>query len=188
MRWTGTASAMVALGGLLTVGLLSAAWWSAARLPKRFAVVDRGRLYRSGSVLPGHLARLQRQYGIGRVVSLLDPNAPVSRAEQEAATALGLEWYNVPLPGNGASTPGQRQRLRDLLLDADGPPTLVHCAAGVNRTGLAVGLYRIHAQGWSPAEILAEMRTFDFEDEPAHENLRQALRNEAAGATGSRSH
>ncbi len=55
---------------------------------------------------------------------------------------------------------------------------LVHCAAGVNRTGLAIGLYRIHQEGWSVAQVLAEMRRYGFEDLPKHESLRGALLTE----------
>ncbi|NLG43606.1 MAG: dual specificity protein phosphatase family protein [Phycisphaerae bacterium] len=154
-------------------------WWHAGQWPRRFAIVDAGRLYRSGEVTPQHLARLHHEYGIRRVISLLDPTAAVTRAEREAAQTLGLEWHNVPLPGDGASTPRQRDLLRALLAQPDSPPTLVHCAAGVNRTGLAVGMYRLHCQGWSLAQVMAELRANDFEDLPKHQNLRDALQAEA---------
>ena len=154
-------------------------WWHAGQWPRRFAIVDAGRLYRSGEVTPQHLARLHHEYGIRRVISLLDPTAAVTRAEREAAQTLGLEWHNVPLPGDGASTPRQRDLLRALLVQPDSPPTLVHCAAGVNRTGLAVGMYRLHCQGWSLAQVMAELRANDFEDLPKHQNLRDALQAEA---------
>jgi len=86
----------------------------------------------------------------------------------------------VPLTGDGASTPADRARILALLRDANAPPTLVHCAAGVNRTGLAVGLYRLHVQHWPLEKVLAELKQFGFEDQPQHENLRSALATEAA--------
>ncbi len=165
--------------GVLTFALV---WWQTTRDPKRFAVVDTGHLYRCGSVSPGQLERLQRAHGIGRVISLLDPDAPESVLERAAAQRLGLIWENVPLRGNGESTPEARDRLRALLTDATAPPTLVHCAAGVNRTGLAVGMYRLHVQGWTLDRVMAELRSTDFADLPKHENLRQALADEAAQA------
>jgi protein tyrosine phosphatase (PTP) superfamily phosphohydrolase (DUF442 family) len=164
------AAVLVALG-------VAAAWPD--RLPKRYAVVEPGRLYRCGTVSPAQLERLQREAGIRRVISLLDPVHPDSVAERQAAERLGLNWENVPLRGNGASTPTDRDGLRGLLLDPNAPPTLVHCAAGVNRTGLAVGMYRLHAQHWTLEQVMAELRANGFEDEPQHENLRQALVEEA---------
>ncbi len=158
------------------------AYWSTTRLPKRFAVVDPGRLYRSGKVSPAQLERLKLKYGIGRVICLLNEAAPVTQAERLAASRLGLDWHNISLPGDGASTAEDRARLVALLTDETAPPTLVHCAAGVNRTGLAVGLYRLHRQRWPLEQVLAELRATDFQDEPRHENLRQALVEEAARA------
>src|ERR1041385_2081507 len=91
---------------ILMVSAASALAWQPMRpLPHRFGVVEPGRLYRSGSVSRAELSYLQQQYGIRRVVSLLDPTAPESRAERAAAEELGVTWENVPLAGNGDSQP-----------------------------------------------------------------------------------
>ncbi|MGD8450416.1 MAG: tyrosine-protein phosphatase [Phycisphaerae bacterium] len=147
--------------------------------PKRFAPVVDGRLYRCGSVTPPQLAWARDEYGIRRVLCLLNPAAVETQEERAAAERLGLAWSNVPLPGNGASTPEDRRQILAWLREADDGPGLVHCAAGVNRTGLAVGLYRLHVEGWPLERVLAELRANGFEDEPKHENLRQALAAEA---------
>jgi protein tyrosine/serine phosphatase len=168
--------------GLAVVVLLSGASalrWHANRLPKRFAPVVLGRLYRSGSVTPAQLERLHRELGIQRVVCLLDTNAAVTTAERDAAAGLGLDWRNIPLTGNGASLPEDRRQILALLADPNAPPTLVHCSAGTNRTGLAVGLYRLHCQHWPLSDVLAEMKQFGFDDLPKHEDLRRALTAEA---------
>jgi protein tyrosine/serine phosphatase len=178
----GLALGLMAAAAVVGVG----AWWQSTRLPRRFAPVVDGRLYRSGRVSPAQLERLQRQYGIRRVISLLDADDQATLAEQQAADRLGIEWHNIPLTGDGASTAAERDQLRQLLADPDAPPTLVHCAAGVNRTGLAIGLYRLHCQHWKLEQVLAEMRAFGFEDLPRHENLRQALAAEAEAATAAR--
>jgi protein tyrosine/serine phosphatase len=164
---------------LIVAGASTAYWWHTTRLPKRFAAVAPGRLYRSGEVSPAQLERLQHDYGIGRVICLLNENAPVTVAERDAAQRLGLRWENVSLTGDGASTPEDRARILSLLTEPNAPPTLVHCAAGVNRTGLAVGLYRRHVEGWSYDQVLEELLEFDFENLPKHESLRQALASPA---------
>ncbi len=169
---------------ILLVAAGSLGWWLHQRLvPKRFAEVVPGRLYRSGVVTPRELTYVHEKYGIGRVISLLDPDHPESVAELAAADGLGIEWCNIPLRGNGASTPADRERILALLRVDGAPPTLVHCAAGTNRTGLAIGLYRIYVQGWTYEQVLEEMKRFGFEDLPKHENLREALRSAATQPT-----
>lgn len=169
----------------IAVGLAVAAavWHQNTRLPKRFAAVVAGRLYRSGSVSPVQLDHLRREYDIRRVICLLASDAEVTQSERQAAQQLGIEWHNVPLAGDGSSTPADRRRIRALLL-AEPPEgaTLVHCAAGSNRTGLAIGMYRLHHDGWPLDRVLDEMRAFGFKDKPHHENLRRALAAEAAAA------
>jgi predicted protein tyrosine phosphatase len=176
--WFGVA----AVAAILVYAGAAALWWQAHRLPRRFAAVVPGELYRSGEVTPGQLRRLHSAYGIGRVISLLAAEAPVTVAERRTAEQLGMQWENVPLPGNGASTPADRQRILALLAEPNAPPTLVHCAAGVHRTGLAVGLYRLHCQHWTLEQVLAELRAFGFKDGRTHANLRQALATEAEAA------
>jgi protein tyrosine/serine phosphatase len=170
--------ALIAAGAATVLAGGALAWWRAAQWPKRFVPVVEGRLYRSGKLTPQQLEHVAREYGIRTVLSLLDPDAPESRAERAAAAELGIRWLNVRLPGDGQSAPEERERIRAIVLDPNHGPLLVHCAAGVNRTGLAVGCYRIHAQGWTYEQVLREMRSLDFEDKAHHEELRAALREE----------
>lgn len=167
------------LAALVGAGAVAAFIWHDTRTPKRFASVVEGQLYRSGGVSPRQLEYLATRYGIRTVISLLNPDAPESVAEREAAQRLGLTWHNIPLPGNGASTANDRRRIRQLLDPLPGEPTLVHCAAGANRTGLAIGIYRIHHDGWTDEQVIAEMLRFDFENGPNHQQLREALAAEA---------
>lgn len=156
-----------------------AAWiYHDSRVPRRFAAVEPGRLYRSGEITPRQLKHVTEQYHIQTVLSMLNPSDPRSQVEKAAAEELGLLWVCVPLTGDGASTPEQRRQIKEILLDDSLGPLLVHCAAGANRTGLAVGMYRIHHDGWNTSQVLDEMRRFGFEDEPHHANLREALETE----------
>ncbi|MFN0135074.1 MAG: fused DSP-PTPase phosphatase/NAD kinase-like protein [Phycisphaerae bacterium] len=166
---------------VLAIGGVGGAWvWHEyVSFPKRFGVVHEGRLYRSGEVTPGQLERVAQQRGVKTVLSLLDPAAPESIAERAAAERLGIRWLNVPLTGDGASKPEDREKMRTILLDEANAPLLVHCAAGANRTGLACGMVRLHRDGWTIEQVLDEMRRYSFDDLPKHENLRAALREEA---------
>lgn len=176
--WTTAALAVVIAGALF--------WFAQLDTPKRFGIVVPGRLYRSGEISPRQLEHVAGEYHLKTVLSLLNPDVPESAAERRAAERLGLHWVNIPLPGNGASTPSQRAQIKAVLFDPQARPILVHCAAGTNRTGLAVGMYRLHEQGWTLDQVLAEMRAHGFEDLPRHENLRTALAAEERAAELSR--
>jgi tyrosine-protein phosphatase SIW14 len=169
--------ALIALGTALGGGLW--AWHAAYGQPKRFGVVEEGRLYRCGEITPRQLERVMREHGIRTVLSMLDPQHPKSLAERAEAERLGLRWLNVPLGGDGSSSEADRERIRAIVLDPGNAPLLVHCAAGANRTGLACGIFRIHADGWPVERVLEEMHGFGFDDLPKHENLRAALEAEA---------
>lgn len=164
----------------LALAVGAAAGWGVPLAPKRFATVEPGRLYRSGGPTTRELVEVTRAHGIRTVLCLLNPDAPEVQAERDAVLRLGLRWINIPLPGNGASTPAEREAILNVLLDETSGPTLVHCAAGTNRTGLAVGLYRLVQQGWTLDDVLKELDRFGFDDLPKHENLRAALRQTAA--------
>ncbi len=179
MRIPARKKTQIALAVVLCIACGAVLLWLPRRgVPKRFGVVEAGRLYRSGEITPQQLEHVTRKYGLRTVVSLLNPDVPESVAEREAAERLGLRWVNVALPGDGASTPEQRQKIKAVLFDPEAWPILVHCAAGANRTGLAAGMYRLHRQGWTVEQVLEEMREFGFEDLPRHQNLRQALASE----------
>ncbi|MGE3182010.1 MAG: tyrosine-protein phosphatase [Phycisphaerae bacterium] len=171
---------IVAGATLLAATLGFVGYQHANRLPKRFAPVVEGQLYRSGEVHPAHLEALREEYGITRVISLLNPDVPLSQAERDACETLGIRYENIEMRGNGDSTPEARARLMQLLDEADQGPTLVHCAAGTNRTGLAIGLYRIREQGWTYEQVLEEMKQFSFDDLDKHEGMRAALRAAAS--------
>lgn len=177
-RVMGIAGALCLFGAV--VGLAVLEW---GRLPKRFAAVIPGELYRSGELTPRHVAELKQRVGLARVISLLDPNDPDSAAESDAERVacerLGIRWENVPMRGNGDSTPEARARLLDLLRIRDAGPTLVHCAAGANRTGVAIGLHRVCNEGWSADQALAEMERFDFQADEKHRGAVEAIRDAA---------
>lgn len=47
------------------------------------------------------------------------------------------------------------------LNDPASQPVLVHCRAGVARTGASVALYRMSVQGWTFDQAISELKSFE---------------------------
>jgi len=87
--------------------------------------------------------------------------------EKKEATAAGLDYFALPLTAHLWSSPPQEEQVRQffrIALDPARRPLFIHCAQGVDRTGMMAGLYRIEAQGWQPAAAMEEMRALGYHD------------------------
>jgi protein tyrosine/serine phosphatase len=139
-------------------------WWRVqsvvglAKSPRRFGVVVEGKIYRSGRIDPVSLQWVAQQSGIKTVVDLgafVDGSAE-DRAIAEAAEALGLKRYVFRLRGTGAGDPQRYVDALRVLRDESAYPVLVHCAAGAQRTGACVLLYRHLFEGEPVREAYRE--------------------------------
>jgi protein tyrosine/serine phosphatase len=144
----------VALGVLSAGGVLT---YKTVRW-KNFAEVSEGRVYRSGQLAGWQLERAIKKYGLRRVVAL---NKEKVDEEREICNRLGVEYYHFPMPSDGRGAPEQFTAVYRMLNETDSKPLLVHCNAGVARTGVAVALYRILYEGWSTEKALDELRGFE---------------------------
>jgi protein tyrosine/serine phosphatase len=117
----------------------------------------RGVLYRSGQLTGIQLTAAIKRQGIRTVVNLQMPGDELA-AERELAARLGVDFVNLPMPGDGF---GEEWQFREILKITDDPrrrPVLVHCARGTCRTGAAVALYRFERDGWTLEDVATEMR------------------------------
>lgn len=142
-------------------------------IPKRWGVVETGRIYRSGQLSSALVKRTLAEHQIKVIVALLaeEPEKADHRAEIQAADELGIELKRFPLRGDGT---GDLERYADALtaiVEADRAhkPVLVHCAAGAQRTGGAVAFYRLLVQNRSPEFVIKELKRYDHDpdDNPA---------------------
>lgn len=120
-------------------------------------VAKRGVLYRSGQLKGNQLTAAAEQYGIKTVVNLQMPGDELA-AERELCARLGVDFVNLPMPGDGF---GEEWQFREILKLTDDParrPVLVHCARGTCRTGASVAIYRFERDGWTLDDVAAEMR------------------------------
>jgi protein tyrosine/serine phosphatase len=133
---------------------------------RNFRAVEDGVLYRSGQLPPDAFDRVIREYQIRTVVSLRDSytdGPPPDLAEQRYCEANGIRHVRIsPEPwsapdGRVPAADGVRAFVR-LMDDRDRlKPVLVHCFAGIHRTGAHVAVYRMEFQGWSDDDAVAEM-------------------------------
>ncbi len=130
-------------------------------LAGRLAVMNRPGLYGS---LEEDLAFLREQK-VGAVVSLTATALPAA-----AMAAGGFEYLHEPVPDVGAPTPEQIDRVMEFLVrnaDHGGKMVLVHCGAGLGRSGTVAAAFLVR-QGWEPRAAIArvrELRPFSIETE-----------------------
>ncbi len=117
----------------------------------------RGVLYRSGQLTGDQLTEAIRRHNIRTVINLQLPG-PELALERELSAQLGVDFVNLPMPGDGF---GEEWQFREILKIVDEPrrrPVLVHCARGTCRTGAAVAIYRFERDGWTLEDVATEMR------------------------------
>jgi protein-tyrosine phosphatase len=136
-------------------------------VPKRWGVVDEGKIYRSGQLSRHLVKQMLESNRIQVVVDLTwdDPNEPHHVAEVAAIADLGIERRLCPLLSDGTGDVHIYARAVSEVASAarEGKTVLVHCAAGAQRTGGVVALYRMLVQGKSPEFALAEMRKYKYD-------------------------
>lgn len=164
------------IGGLAVIGAAIGVWHAGVKyrfIAKRFAVVEPGRIYRSGQISRWVIGDVLDEHQIGLIIDLngKDPNDEHQAAELKAAKGRGIEIKRFPLRGNGT---GDIHHYAEALTELhhavqNGQRVLIHCHAGASRTGAAVAFYRLLVQHRDPADVLAEMSEFKADLSGTHE-------------------
>jgi protein tyrosine phosphatase (PTP) superfamily phosphohydrolase (DUF442 family) len=139
---------------------------------KRLREVVPGRVYRGGQMTADGFRDARDRCGIRTVICLRDddPDPEVARGflpgagrvkESELCAELGLRFLFIAPDlisrhDVGARRPEAIDRFLEVMDDPAAYPVLIHCNAGLNRTGVLVAVYRMEYQGWSRAEAFRE--------------------------------
>jgi tyrosine-protein phosphatase SIW14 len=160
---------------------------------KRFRVVTPGRFYRSGCMTASGLEKTLKTHGIRTVINLMeeapDPDLPAhyfarrTVKESELCRKHGTRYVNIVvkyLPRNASrhEQPATIERYLEVMDDPNSYPVLIHCKAGLHRTGVLVGVYRMEYEGWTKHQALAEIRKNgfgDFASTSANDYIRQYI-------------
>jgi protein tyrosine/serine phosphatase len=146
---------------------------------KRLRVIEDGKVYRSGQMTAQGFRDAVRELGIRTVVNLQDeyPDPSVKKGyfnrasvkESELCKEMGIRYVFIApdlLPRRQAP-PGRPAAVEEMLKVYDDPanyPILIHCKAGLHRTGCMAAVYRMEYQGWSPEQAVEEMKDHGFGD------------------------
>lgn len=156
---------------------------------RHFHVVEEGKLYRGGQLAPAVLDRVIHEHGIRTVVCLRalarDSADTPEDAEEKWCAARGIRY--IRLNPAAWDSPAHRANLDNFLrlVDAADRPVLVHCFAGLHRTGVYCAVYRMERHGWSNAEAIAEMYAAGyFQEDPSALAFLQAYTPQNAGRPG----
>ncbi|CAN5620836.1 dual specificity protein phosphatase family protein [soil metagenome] len=134
---------------------------------RNFRAVDPGVFYRSGQMAAPGLERVLDEYGIRTVVSFRDSKSKTELAPDEFEKGLcesrGVVYHrftplNWMLPDGTMPAQANVDRFVKMLHDPKTQwPILIHCFAGVHRTGAFTAIYRMEKDGWTNAEAIREM-------------------------------
>jgi len=147
---------------------------------KRLRVVEPGRVYRSGQMTARGFEDAIRRYGIRTVVNLQDeyPDPDVARGyfdrsvvkETDLCRRLGVRYVflsldTLPRRQVPAHRPAAIEEMLEVFDDESNYPLLIHCRAGLHRTGCMVAVYRMEYEGWTPEQAVEEMKAHGFGDD-----------------------
>lgn len=131
--------------------------------PRNFGIVSESQVYRSGQLTERMLRQVIEQYDLHTIIALND-GAPESAMEQRVCDELGVLRIPFSLAGNGSGPPETYAQVLYSINDPSRQPVLVHCAAGAQRAGVAILLYRHLVQDIPIAEAYPE--TFQYKHKP----------------------
>ena len=136
---------------------------------RNFRVVRDGVLYRSGQMSLAGLKRAVHDHGIKTVVSLRDDASALERAEEAYCRAEEINFYRLPPRSwdteNGPAPvePNVRKFL-EIMSEPANYPVLVHCFAGIHRTGAYCAIYRMEKERWANARAIAEVKACGYDN------------------------
>lgn len=113
-------------------------------------------LYRGGQPKEGGLDRLKLM-GIKTIINLRDSDDQ-SKSEEGKAKALGMKYFNIPLPNFDRPDDKTVSEILSLITSAENQPVFVHCKRGSDRTGTIIAVYRIDYDGWTGDLAKAEAK------------------------------
>lgn len=146
---------------------------------KRVRIVNEEKFIRSGQMTADGMREVLQEHGIRTVINLQDedqdpllsdgyfdkPHVRESEICQEFGANYRLLEFDLLTRDR---LPHERPAVIDYYLqildDPKSYPILLHCRAGLHRTGYLTAIYRMEYEGWSTAAAVRELRANGFGD------------------------
>jgi len=144
---------------------------------KRLRPVVEGRVYRSGCLTADGFRDAIRKLGIKTVITLWDenpdpdlhPNRFRSETikESELCKSMGVNYKYIfvellPETRAGKEPLTAVNKFLEVMDDESSYPVLIHCKAGLHRTGVMAAIYRMEYDGWSRGDAFRELKSHGF--------------------------
>ncbi|MBA4191044.1 MAG: hypothetical protein C0467_23915 [Planctomycetaceae bacterium] len=140
---------------------------------RNLRLVEEGVLYRSGQLTQDGLERVLHEKGIKTVVTLratrIAGKIPPDDWEVDLCAARGVKHVRI-VPRNWCTNASgevpAEEAVKEFLTvmdDRSNYPVLVHCFAGIHRTGAMCSIFRMEFQGWPNERAIEEMRMCGFD-------------------------
>jgi len=144
---------------------------SEQRQYKNFHVVHPGVLYRSGQLTTGALARIVHDERIRTVVSLREGLDARDVAEERFCAREEIRFVRLPPVMRGwegesgdSDNDDNVRAFLEVMRDPANHPVLVHCFAGIHRTGAYCAVFRMEFEGWDNERAIAEIKAMGYDN------------------------
>jgi protein tyrosine phosphatase (PTP) superfamily phosphohydrolase (DUF442 family) len=172
-RWRQWTLAILMIVGLVAIPFAYYRWQY--EHSKRLRVVVDGKVYRSGQLTADGLDDAIDRFGFRTIINfqdeLPDPELKPGLTESEFCRRRGIRYVFLPpdLRDHWLANNWQPDATTQFLAIMDDPasyPVLLHCRAGLHRTGILTAVYRMEYQGWSLLQAVHELEDNGFGRDP----------------------
>lgn len=126
-----------------------------------FETVDEGKVYRSGCLTERGLRWAHELTGFKTIINLRSvaerDEGKWYRTEKDFAESRKINMIDIPMPPDTPPDEAQVKHFLSVITNPEMLPALIHCQAGVTRTGMMIAVYKISVLEEDNEKVLREL-------------------------------